>query len=91
MADGKQGEVREVCSVVRRSSTTAVWLTKFWSFSRKAQSLAAHESSLSRHQPEYRGSLSGAAVLLPGGPGACRARLACAVASPDESWRPRRC
>jgi hypothetical protein len=36
---------------------------KFWSFSRKAQSLATHKSSLSRHQPVYRGSPSGAAVL----------------------------
>jgi hypothetical protein len=33
--------------------TSAV--TKFWSFSRKAQSLATHRSSLSRHQPVYRG------------------------------------
>ena len=37
--------------------------TKFWSFSRKAQSLATHRSSLSRHQPVYWGSPSGAAVL----------------------------
>src|SRR5580692_9853504 len=37
--------------------------TKFRSFSRKAQSLATHRSSLSRHQPVYRGSPSGAAVL----------------------------
>src|ERR1700761_2626860 len=37
--------------------------TKFWSFSRKAQSLATQRSSLSRHQPVYWGSPSGAAVL----------------------------
>jgi hypothetical protein len=37
--------------------------TKFWSFSRKAQSLATQRSSLSRHQPVYWRSPSGAAVL----------------------------
>jgi hypothetical protein len=57
--------VRSRVKIVSRSTSAERMsaAAKFWSFSRKAQSLATHKSSLSRHQPVYRGSPSGAAVL----------------------------